>query len=138
MENIKTIIEAASAVLEAKTVALSGSDFDVKAIEKSISSFMKKAIGNDPKISISYNKKTDKFEGKSGDLSKGMKPKMFKSLVIQTEGSHVSTNPDVRNLRISVSYRYDHFDGGSNGFGIADMYFNEAGKMTEVNSKLGK
>jgi len=108
--------------------------FDLKAVEKNANAFVKKVIGMDPKLKVSVNKSSNALDIESADLVKGVKPKMFKSLHLVPWTFNVQESGK---LMLQLNYRYTHFDGGSNGFSVADMWFDESGKIVNSRNELG-
>jgi hypothetical protein len=99
-------------------------DFDLKAIEKTLSETVSKLIKTKVSLSIIDGKNGYK-KIESADLAKSMKPVMFKSLTISGD---VFVSKDGY-VGVNASYSYEHFDGGTNGCGIGRIFFEKDGKL---------
>jgi len=72
----------------------------------------------------------------SKDIAPYMVPRMFETLQVTGSGTTHGYNPAAEfpdftspALWVSISYRYHHFKGGSNGCKIADVWIDENGEV---------
>lgn len=110
-------------------------NFNLEALQKTANRAIKEIIGVDAGLvfAVKEDDKYDVVTFESNNLVEGVVPRMFKSLHLVSWGSFIDEN---NNLFIKINYRYSHFDGGSNGFGVADLIINVAGNIVEVRNKI--
>lgn len=101
---------------------------DLKAAEKSVNDVVKKAIGADAgiKLTIGTGRRGKTIEVSSSDLTSKIGVKLFKKLYIHADSS---TANDRGYWYMSLSYRWEHFGGGSNGTDIVALEFDASGKI---------
>jgi len=111
--------------------------FNLKAVEKNINVVIKEIIGVDAGIVIGVeeNSKHDVITLESKDVCQGVVPRLFESLHLVSWGSVINDNTE---LFIQINYRYTHIGGGSNGFSVADLYFDVAGNLVDGKDHLDK
>jgi hypothetical protein len=111
--------------------------FNLTAVENSINKTLKEIIGVNPNITVTAKEPSeyDVIEISSDDLIVNVIPRMFKSLHIVSWGSTVNNDG---NLLVKFDYSYTHFDCGSNGFSVADIWLDVDGNVVDVRNCLEK
>jgi hypothetical protein len=112
-------------------------NFNLKEVEKNTNVAIKEIIGVKAGITIGVkeNSNHDVITFESKDVYQGVVPRLFESLHLVSWGSSINDNDE---LRIQINYRYTHIGGGSNGFSVADLYFDVAGNLIDGNDHLDK
>ena len=100
-------------------------NIDANAIEKTINDYIKKTHGVNPKIKIKTKSGKLLFE-QTENLAKTMTPKMFKTLNITVWGKP-QYNSVISGFQLNLHWKYEHHDGGSNGFQIGFLIINADG-----------
>jgi hypothetical protein len=111
--------------------------FNLTAVENSINKTLEEIIGVNPNIKVNAEDPS-KYEAiliSSDDLIVDVIPRMFKSLHIVSWGSTINADG---NLLVKLDYSYTHFDGGSNGFSVADIWLDVDGNVVDVRNCLEK
>jgi hypothetical protein len=112
-------------------------NFNLKEVEKNTNDAIKEIIGVNAGITIDVkeNSKHDVITLESKDVYQGVVPRLFESLHLVSWGSLINDNDE---LCIQINYRYTHIGAGSNGFSVADLYFDVAGNLIDGNDQLDK
>jgi len=85
-------------------------------------------------VEVGMNRNDKRIELTSDNLASRMSPRMFEELRVRAFGG--GTSDEGRAYWIPVKYTYEHFNGGSNGSGIADIYIKPDGSIREFRSNL--
>ena len=107
-------------------------DFDLDAIIKTLEKEIPRLI--DVPVKLTYKIEKDKyFRFVSQNLTKDMKPIMFKALRVINWGGEINKTGEIW---LNIKYEYDHIEGGSNGCDIAQIWVDTKGEITRKNSKF--
>lgn len=111
-------------------------EFNVKNAEKNLSELVSKLIDFkvNLKVEVIQNKRDYLLKVSSNDISNGMKPKMFKSLIVSNFGGGIKDDP--KHWWVPINYKYEHFDGGNNGSDIVTVWLDMNGDIIEKRTKF--
>jgi len=110
-------------------------NFNLKAIETNANLTIKEIIGiyADIVVGVEENDKCNVISLESNNVYGGISPRMFKSVQLVPWSSNINADNE---LFIKINYRYTHFDGGSNGFSVADLLFDLDGNVIKIVNHL--
>lgn len=112
-------------ILNEETEKLTVGQFNLNKMTDEIEKHISKLIG--VKVEVICQIKGDMITLTSKDLASNMKPKMFKELKLHNFGGNVLRDEPF--YWMPVHFNYSHFDGGSNGCKITDLFFNQDGTI---------
>lgn len=107
-------------------------DFDLDTIIKTLEKEITRLI--DVPVKLTYKIEKDKyFRFVSQDLTKDMKPRMFKTLRVINLGGEINKTGEIW---LSIKYEYVHIGGGSDGCEIAQVWVDTKGEITRKSSRF--